>query len=248
MNTQEKHLSYLSELSDYKVDDHHADVTGWEVKDAALRRVGKVQNLLVDIRTERVVYLDVEVDSSIIDAEHDPYAATGNSGMREFINERGQNHIIIPIGLVDINRADKYVYTENIDHHTFASTKRIRPNAPIARDYENMVLETYGRSYERNPIAERNDLDVGHVDINDEERMDDIKKRRGIAEYRKDKTSGTGKENDWYDAENERMESSDDELQEEDYFYGKKEFDDSRFYRGQKIVKSEKNDRSHGSK
>jgi sporulation protein YlmC with PRC-barrel domain len=234
MNTQEKHLSYLSELSDYKVDDNYADVTGWEVKDAALRRVGKVKNLLVDKKTERVVYLDVEVDSSIIDAEHDPYATSDNLGLREFINEKGENHIIIPIGLVDINMADEYVYAENIDHTTFASTKRIRPDTPIARGYENVVLDSYGRRYDRGPLGERTDLDVDDVEDNDKERMDDIKKRRGIAEYRKDRTSGTDDETDWYDAENERMEGSEDELREEGYFYGKKEFDDSRFYRGKK--------------
>ncbi|HET8735457.1 MAG TPA: PRC-barrel domain-containing protein [Pricia sp.] len=234
MDTQGKHLYYLNELSDYKVEDSYADVRGWEVKDAALRRVGTVKNLLVDKKTERVVYLDVEVDSTIIDAEHDPYAADDNSGIREFINEKGENHIIIPIGLIDINMAKEYVFTGNIDHNTFASTKRIRPNTPIARDYEHVILDSYGRKYDQRPITRSPDEDDDDLTIDEEERMDDIKKRRGIAEYR-DSSSDTEDDADWFDAENERMEGRDEEtLDEEDYFYGKKEFDDSRFYRGKK--------------
>src|SRR5665811_464276 len=108
MKTPEKHLYYLSELSDYKISGGYPDVRNWEVKDEALRQIGMVKNLLVNTKTERVVYLDVEVDQTIIDADHDPYGRPANEEIREFINEKGENHIILPIGLVDFNNCLLY--------------------------------------------------------------------------------------------------------------------------------------------
>lgn len=141
-----KYLFYLSELKDYKIADKDPDVRGWVLKDAENRNIGKIKNLLVNKDLERVVYLDVEVDQSIIDANHDPYGTSANPEIKEFINEDGENHIIIPIGLVNISRDPDYVYTDSINYQTFAETKRIRRGAPIHRDYEEVVLKSYNRN------------------------------------------------------------------------------------------------------
>ena len=224
MGTQEKQLYYLSDLKDYKVDSSYADVRNWSVKDSALRNIGIVKNLLVNKQTERVVYLDVEVDSSIIDAKHDPYGGPANSAIREFINEDGQNHVILPIGLVDINRDEQYVFTESIDHTTFAKTKRIKPNTPIERDYETAVLDSYARRPRQTAMA---------VDL-DRERLEKIKQRDNIGEYRNqdEETIKTDDDKfDWFDAENESATSLDDteEIRDESNFYRRSEFNDSKF-------------------
>jgi len=140
-----KHLYYLEELSDYKVDSHYSDVSGWPVKDREDRVIGKVSNLLVNKNLEKVVYLDVEVDDSIIDANHDPYASPANEDLREFVNQKGENHIIIPIGMVAIDDKQKFVFADSIGYQTFAGTKRMSPGANINRDYEKMVLNSYNR-------------------------------------------------------------------------------------------------------
>jgi hypothetical protein len=101
---------------------------------------------------EKVVYLDVEVDESIIDANHDPYATPTLGGIREFVNKNGENHIIVPIGMVTIDDKQKYVFTDSIDYLTFAGTKRMTPGANINRDYEKMVLNSYNR--DRSPRYE----------------------------------------------------------------------------------------------
>ena len=154
-----KHLYYLEELSDYKVDSHYSDVRGWPVKDRENRVIGKVSNLLVNINLEKVVYLDVEVDESIIEANHDPYATPANAGIREFVNQKGENHIIVPIGMVTIDDKQKFVYTDSIGYQTFAGTKRMTSGANIDRNYEMMVLNSYNRDrttrydedFDRNP-------------------------------------------------------------------------------------------------
>lgn len=148
MTDKKKHLYYLNELSDYKVDSDDPDVRGWPVKDVDNRVIGKVDNLLVSKERKRVVYLDVEVDSSIIDANHDPYGKPAEDNIHEFINKEGQNHLIIPIGLARLNTSEKYVYSDRINHRTFAETKRMEKGYDVTREYEVAVLESYNRDLE----------------------------------------------------------------------------------------------------
>lgn len=145
MTEKRKNLYYLDELSDYKVSSEDPDVRGWDVKDKDNRVIGKVDNLLVNKGREQVVYLDVEVDESIIEANHDPYGKPANSEVHEFINKDGEEHIIIPVGLVDIDEDRKFVYTDRIDHQTFSETKRMEKGSHVDRDYEVIVLESYDR-------------------------------------------------------------------------------------------------------
>lgn len=144
-------LFYLNELSDYKVKSDDPDVRGWKVHDKDNRVVGKVENLLVNKNTEKVVYLDVEVDTSIIEANHKPYSGRANSGVHEVMNKDGENHLIIPIGLVNLNHNDKVVSTNEITHKTFAETKRINKGSTIDREYEIVVLDSYNRDDTKYP-------------------------------------------------------------------------------------------------
>lgn len=167
MTDDKKNLYYLDDLSDYKVSSDDPDVRGWEVKDSDNRVIGKVDNLLVNKERERVVYLDVQVDQTIIDANHDPYGNPASADVHEFINREGENHIIIPVGLVRLNQDQKYVYTDRIDHQTFAETKRKERRAPVDRDYEVVVLDSYDRFGDPD---ERRDRDPG--DTSDTRRSD----------------------------------------------------------------------------
>ena len=146
MKETNKHLYYLDELSDYKVDSHYSDVRGWSVKDRDNRVIGKVDNLLVNKNLMKVVYLDVDVDKTIIDAKYDPYSESRNTNVREFVNKEGDTHVIIPIGMVHIHEDQKYVHTESIDHQTFAETKRFSSGDDLDREYEVNVLDSYRRS------------------------------------------------------------------------------------------------------
>lgn len=219
MKTKEKEIYYLNELSDYEVDTNYSDVRGWVVKDAALRNIGTIKNLLVNKKLERVVYLDVEVDASIIDAKHDPYGGQSNPDIREFMNEEGQNHIIIPIGLVDINTSEDYVYAELIDHLTFAETKRIRRDTTINRDYEDAVLNSYKRKYSQPPTDGTIDRDIENADVYKKERINEVERLKKMSE-----NSDAG----------ETMDQDNRVLDDGEEFYGRSEFDDSRFYRGKR--------------
>lgn len=166
MKNEERHLYKLEDLSDYKVASDDPDIRNWEVRDADNRVVGKVDSLLVNKPSRRVVYVDVEVDKSIIDANHDPYGRPAHVDIREFVNKDGENHVIVPIGMVNLDVDNKTVRAQGIDHRTFAETKRYNRENPINRNYEETVLNSYNRKplppgniYDEDRFYERDEFD-----------------------------------------------------------------------------------------
>jgi hypothetical protein len=143
MTDTNRNLFNLDELSGYKVAENYNDVRGWNVKDANDRIIGKVDHLLVNKIAERVVYLDVEVDESLIEDEHNTYQNRVSEGVHEFLNKDGENHLIIPIGMADIDEKNKLVNTTQIDSSTFAKAKRFKKGDDIDFGYELNTIRHY---------------------------------------------------------------------------------------------------------
>lgn len=143
MSENNKNLYYLEDLSDYKVASDYSDVRGWEVKDIDSRTIGKVEGLLANIETKRVVYLDIQVDKSLIEDGHEVFNKSANDGAHGFINKEGENHLIIPIGLVTLDEENKKVLSDEINHSTFTRTKRFSKGAALDRNYEVIVFKSY---------------------------------------------------------------------------------------------------------
>jgi hypothetical protein len=143
MTDTNKNLFKLEELSGYKVAENYSDVRGWDVKDADNRTLGKVDHLLVNKTAERVVYLDVEVDTALIEEGHNTYQDPAREGVHEFLNKEGENHLIIPIGMADIDETNKIVSTNQIDSSTFARTKRFQKGYMIDFGYELNTIRHY---------------------------------------------------------------------------------------------------------
>jgi hypothetical protein len=143
MTDTNKNLFDLDELSGYKVAENYSDVRGWDVKDANDRTIGKVDHLLVNKSAERVVYLDVEVDETLIEEGFNTYQNSVSSGVHEFLNKDGENHLIIPIGMAFFDEKNKTVNTIKIDSSTFAKTKRFRKRDDIDFAYELDVVRHY---------------------------------------------------------------------------------------------------------
>jgi hypothetical protein len=152
MDKDKKDLFYLDELSDYEVAENYTDVRGWDVKDVDGRVVGFVDNLLVSKSAERVVYLDVEVDATIIEKGHDVYGKS-STGMHEFLNKEGENHLIIPIGMATISRDRNDVVTNEITHDSFSKTKRFAKGFLINPDYEVGMYTNYRNEPDGNKIT-----------------------------------------------------------------------------------------------
>jgi hypothetical protein len=158
MKEENKDLFYLHDLSDYKVADDYPDVRDWKVRDLNNRNVGNVDGLLVSKSAERVVYLDVEVDKSIIEEGHETYGSKVSEGVHEFINEDGDTHLIIPIGLVSLDEEHKIASTTEIDSDTFLKTRRYDRNQGINRDYENIILTHYSKDGGEFPRTDSDDF------------------------------------------------------------------------------------------
>lgn len=142
-NNDKKNLFYLHDLSDYKVADNYPDVRGWEMKDANNQTIGKVDGLLVNKEEELVVYLDVEVNEEIIEKGHKTFAAKASEGVHEFLNEDGDTHLIVPIGLVDLNTENNTAKATEINYDTFARTPRYKKGSDMKPGYEMIVFKTY---------------------------------------------------------------------------------------------------------
>ena len=143
MKTNDKTLAYLSELPDYKVASDDCDVRGWEVHDKNNRKVGTVDGLLVNKSAERVVYLDVEVDKRLIEEDRASGLAAPDKGVYEFTHKDGDNHLIIPVGMVQLDEDKKTVRANELDYKTFAAARRFPKGAAIERDYEIMMMRHY---------------------------------------------------------------------------------------------------------
>lgn len=143
MTDTNKILFKLDELPDYKVAENYTDVRGYNVKDANDRTIGTVKHLLVNKNTERVVYLDVEVDKTLIEEGHKTYKKSVSEGVHEFLNKDGDNHIIIPIGMAFIDKKNNLVSTPQINSSTFASTKRFTKGDWFNFDYELNTIRHY---------------------------------------------------------------------------------------------------------
>ena len=204
-----KHLYYLNELSDFKVDDDDPDVRGWKVRDTDNKVIGKVDNLLVSKEKKRVVYLDVEVDKSIIDANHDPYGKPAGQ-VHEFINKDGENHLILPVGLARLDVDDECVYSDQITRQTFAETKRVEKGYDVDRDYEIVVLESYNRDLNED-FTQNRDWNDHEKDNLDENRDRD----RNLASDR----------NDLGETRNVDERRDDERLSDDDSFYDRRVFE-----------------------
>jgi hypothetical protein len=140
---KDRTLFYLDDLSGYKVHSDYPDVRGWEIKDARGETIGKVDGLLVNKEAERVVYLDVEVDEDLIEKGHEPLERSASEGIHEFVNKDGEDHLIVPVGMVDIDDDNNTVLCGQLDKNTFKKAKRHPKGENMTRDYEVMVLQTY---------------------------------------------------------------------------------------------------------
>lgn len=157
MDKKDRNLFRLHELSDYKVADDYSDVRGWKVIDADNNTIGEVDELLVNKATERVVYLDIEVDKKLIDEEHETYGASASEGAHGFLNKDGDNHLIIPIGAVTIHKDHKHVVSNELRYDTFKKASRFAKGYAIDREYENRVFGVYYPDDSRNTTHHEDD-------------------------------------------------------------------------------------------
>jgi uncharacterized protein (TIGR02271 family) len=102
----------LNSLSGYKVADGEPDIRGWDVMTSDGRKLGRVDDLLVDTQANKVRYVDVEGGA--------------------------QGHVTIPIGYARLERDRNQVLVDRLSDDQYQALPAY-DRGPITRDYEERV-------------------------------------------------------------------------------------------------------------
>jgi photosynthetic reaction center H subunit len=113
----------LKQLDDFKVASGDPDVRGWEVMSADGRRIGEVEELLVDTSAMKVRYLDVEVEKGMVAAGDD-------------------RHVLIPIGYARLERERDCVIVDNLSASELGGLPAY-DHRPLTRDFETSVRDSF---------------------------------------------------------------------------------------------------------
>jgi sporulation protein YlmC with PRC-barrel domain len=119
----------LDELDDFRVSRDDPDPRGWEVVAADGRKIGEVDELLVDTGAMKVRYLDVDLDDGMVAGEHD-------------------RHVLVPIGYARLDRDHDRVIVDEITSHDLRAIPAY-DHGPITRDFEASVRDHWRRDHPR---------------------------------------------------------------------------------------------------
>lgn len=113
----------LGQLDDFKVAEGDPDVRGWEVMASDGRKIGEVDELLVDTSAMKVRYLDVDVDDGVI-----------GDGM--------DRHVLIPIGYARLEQERDCVMVDGLASADLNALPAY-DQGPLTRDFESSVRESF---------------------------------------------------------------------------------------------------------
>lgn len=137
-------LRRMKEIEDdYKVAEGDEDVRGWDIMDSTGNKIGEVDELIVDTDAMKVRYLEVDVDSSIVDTN--------------------DHHVLVPIGSATIDRSSKNVMVSNLNSSSLANYPAYRGET-ITRDYEHQLIMALSPGYSSGNVANDRFYEGEHFD------------------------------------------------------------------------------------
>lgn len=140
-------LHRMSEVeNDYKVADDDPDVRGWDVTDATGSKIGEVDELIVDTEAMKVRYLEVDVDTSLLNS------AAGND-----------HHILVPIGSATLDHSSKNVLVSTFNKNALANYPAYTGET-ISRDYEHQLLSALSPGYNSGTVTNDRFYEGEHFD------------------------------------------------------------------------------------
>lgn len=117
-------LIRLEELKGFQVAEGDQDIRGWKVKTPDGKKIGKVEELIVDPVERRVRYMEIKVDRKALGVDDD-------------------RHILVPIGTARIEDDGNDVLLDRLPAQGLAGVPAYN-RGPITRDYETSLREYYG--------------------------------------------------------------------------------------------------------
>lgn len=117
----------LDELDDFEVAEGDPDVRGWEVLAADGRKIGEVDELLVDVSAMKVRYLDVDLEEDVG-------------------GEASDRHILIPIGYARLDEEDDRIFVDSLNTTMLGGIPDYT-HEPLTRDYETRLRTHYDTGF-----------------------------------------------------------------------------------------------------
>lgn len=113
----------LGQLDDFKVAEGDPDVRGWEVLSSDGKKIGEVDELLVDTGAMKVRYLDVDVDRGMVAGGTD-------------------RHVLIPIGYARLDQDRDCVMVDALASADLGGVPSY-DQGPLTRDFETSVRQSF---------------------------------------------------------------------------------------------------------
>lgn len=132
METENKRVQYYKNLEDKTFD--VPEIQEWDVVDGFERRVGTVEDLLVDTKVEIVRYVDVKLDENVAKQENETLR---NPNVKKI---EGDVHMILPIGTVRLDKDNKRIISDEINQNVIDRGPLHGGGENITPDYERSVV------------------------------------------------------------------------------------------------------------
>lgn len=139
-------LRHLNDMDDFKVADGEPDIRGWDVKSSDGRKLGEVDDLMVDTALMKVRYIEMKLD-------------------KELVTDNDRRHALVPIGSARLDDGSDEVIV-NLRGDEFAGLPPYT-RGKFSRDDEHTLMERYGHTAPRQAGAATGDFYAGdHFDEN----------------------------------------------------------------------------------
>ena len=119
MDTTNHKLRYLNQDDDYKVHHDDPDIRDWDVYTTTGEEIGEVENLIFDPVTKKVRYAVVELEDDLFENPDRSWREKFTDEINEFFGRDDDQHILIPIGLIRVDRDNKKVYARTSQPNTY---------------------------------------------------------------------------------------------------------------------------------
>lgn len=160
----------LKDLKDYTVAKGDPDVRGWNVYANDGRRIGEVDELLVDVEAMKVRYLDIDLDRDVLSVSGGALGAAPGTAAAP---GGKSDHVLIPIGSAQLDEKEDRVIVDLL--HTLVGGLPSYDHGPVTRDYETSVRQHFDRDYRHDPERDR---DFYNHDLYNEDRFWKPRRRR----------------------------------------------------------------------
>jgi hypothetical protein len=136
-------LRRMSDIkNDYEVADDDEDIMDWNVVGRDGRKVGEVEDMIVDMQAMKVRYIEVELDDDLPGVQDD-------------------HRVLIPVGMADLDHSNNNVIVSNLDSSQVTSFPPYRGES-ITRDYENSLMSAFSPGYQAGTAQDATFYDHEH--------------------------------------------------------------------------------------